>query len=94
MARIIPYKVAASQRVNTREFLSYVASRGYRANPFLNTTAAAEGQPIKVVGYELIGPRRNRKVVPVMPDGLLPLLDVVLWCDGIDYATSKIRGRR
>jgi hypothetical protein len=88
VVKTIPHRVAASRCVTTREFLSYVASRDCRANP------ALDGQPLQVVGYELIGPCRNRKVVPVTPDGLLPLLDVVLWCDEVDYATAKYRGRR
>lgn len=80
--------------VTPREFLSYVAGRGYQAAPVVNTaTAAGDGQPIRVVGYELTGPRRNRKTVPLSPDGRLPLFDAVLWCDGVEDITTR-RARR
>lgn len=95
MVRIIPHRVAVSQHMTTREFLSYVASQGYRANPVLNglNSEPVGSQPLKVVGYELVGPRRNRKLVLLSSDGLLPLLDVVLWCDGVHGANVKPRRR-
>jgi hypothetical protein len=73
-----------------KDFCDYVASRGYRTEPVLtNTTADRFG----IVGYRLIGPRGNKKIVGKNADGLLPLFDAQLWCDGVDCATSRLRGR-
>jgi len=36
------------------------------------------------------GPRGNKKVVGKNADGLLPLFDAQLWCDGVDYSTSAV----
>lgn len=76
------------------DFLAYVASRGYRAEPILNLTVAAEGEPLQVVGYTLRAPRGNKTVVPMDAGGLLPLFDAQLWADGVDYSTRKIQERR
>ena len=75
------------------DFIAYVESRGYRATPITNTIAAAEGAYLKVVGYELRGPRGNKTVVGKRPDGTLPKFDAELWCDGVDYATARIKDR-
>jgi hypothetical protein len=70
------------ERMNIPE---YVKSRGYKAEPILNSQAAAEGQPLQVMGYLLRGPRGNKKVVT--PDDMF---GTELWCDGVDYATKRI----
>ncbi|WP_210180604.1 hypothetical protein, partial [Bradyrhizobium jicamae] len=46
----------------------YVASRGYRSEPFTNSWEAAEGAPLRVMGYTLRGPRGNRTVMARYPD--------------------------
>lgn len=79
------------QLVQPHVFIDYVASRGYKALPLTNSQAAAEGADLKIMAYELIGPRRNRTVVIKDGDGLLSLDAAALWCDGVDYSTSKLR---
>jgi hypothetical protein len=67
---------------------AYVESRGYKAEPLLNSIAAAEGRPLEVVGYTLRGPRGNKKVVT--PDDMF---GTKLWCDSVDYATKRVRSK-
>jgi hypothetical protein len=76
------------------ELCKYVASRGFKAQPIMNTHAAAEGQPLRVMGYQLKGPRGNRTTVAQTPDGDYSFDAVRLWCDGVDYATTKVMERR
>jgi hypothetical protein len=83
---------ATKEFVTPREFVAYVESRGYAAAPITNTTAAASGADLEIVGYELRGPRGNKTVVG-KTDGKLPLFDARLWADGVDYATRKIKNR-
>jgi hypothetical protein len=80
--------------VSPEDLIAYVTRRGYRANPMLNTIAAGAGQPLAVTGYLLIGPRGNRHALVKTREGLLPLDDAKLWCDGVDYATAAIRRKR
>jgi hypothetical protein len=67
----------------------FVKSRGYNVEPVLNTGAAAEGKPLQLMGYRLIGPRGNEKVVEI--DNLFA---AQLWCDGVDYASRKVAARK
>lgn len=80
--------------VQPREFIDYVTSRGYKALPLTNSQAVAEGAELKIMAYELVGPRHNRTIVMKNADGLLPLDDAALWCDGVDYATKKVASKR
>jgi hypothetical protein len=66
----------------------YVKSRGYSAKPILNSQAATEGKPLQVMGYELRGPRGNKKVVAADD-----MFGTELWCDGVDYATKRISAK-
>jgi hypothetical protein len=75
--------------LSPREFTAYVEQRGYKATPVTNSIAAAEGADLMIVGYELRGPRGNKKFVGKNSDGLLPQFDAQLWADGVDYATAK-----
>jgi len=77
--------------IEVTEFLEYVQRRGYKALALLNTTGVGEGKDMQINAYELRGPRGNRKVVIKDKDGLLSLFDAQLWCDGVDYATQRIR---
>ena len=81
------------QTVTPTEFTAYVASRGYRTEPMFNSIAAGDGAPLEVTGYELRGPRGNKTVVIKEKDGRLSLFSAQLWCDSVDYATSKLRRR-
>lgn len=81
----------ATEYVAPHAFIDFVKARGYRAIPITNTTAASEGADLQIVAYELRGPRGNKKVVGKNRDGLLPLFDAKLWCDGVDYATAKTK---
>lgn len=81
---------AFKMTVGPREFCAYVDCRGYEAFPVTNTIAASEGQPLEVVGYDLRGPRGNKTFVPKGKDGKLSIEAAALWCDGVDYATTKI----
>ena len=77
-----------------QDFIAYVEGRGYRAVPIANTIAVAlDGADLAIVGYELRGPRGNETVVGKRSDGTLPKFDAELWCDGVDYATSRLKGR-
>lgn len=66
---------------------AYVESRGYHAKPILNTDAATQGLPLRVMGYELRGPRGNKTVITGED-----MFVAKLWCDGVDYATRKMAG--
>ena len=80
--------------VPPRTFTDYVAERGYTTSPVVNGQGAvADGQDLRVVGYDLIGPRGNRGFVPKDGD-LIDLDAAALWCDGVDYATRKVQERR
>ena len=74
--------------VKPEDFIAYVNSRSYVAVPLTNSQAAAEGAEPRIGGYELRGPRGNRHVTLKNRDGLLPLGEARLWCDGVDYATG------
>lgn len=81
--------------VETPDFLEYVASRGYKAQPLLNTAEVGmDGVPLRVVGYTLLGPRGNQTVVPKDADGRLARCHAKLWADGVDYATSRVARKR
>jgi len=69
----------------------YVAGRGYKAQPLMNTLAAADGAQLKVMAYQLAGPRGNRTTVAQDRDGEYSFDAVKLWCDGVDYATSRLK---
>lgn len=45
----------------------------------------------KPAGYTLIGPRRNKLVLPVDEHGNVSADRVRLWLDGIAYGTAKIQ---
>jgi hypothetical protein len=76
------------------QLMDYVASRGYRSGPVTNSYAAANGEPLRVMGYALLGPRGNRTVVCRYPDDTYSFDAVKLWCDGVDYATKRVLARR
>lgn len=65
----------------------YVEARGYQATRLFNTIAAAEGEPVKLMGYQLNGPRGNKTFIET--DNLEAAR---LWCDGVDYATGRLKG--
>jgi hypothetical protein len=77
--------------VSATEFVAYVESRGYKTEPVL--VLADEGVPLRVGGYTLMGPRGNKKTVIKNNNGLLPLFDAELWCDGVDYSTAQLKRR-
>lgn len=81
--------------VETAVFLEYVAERGYKAEPLLNTTEVGmTGVPLRVVGYTLLGPRGNQTIVPKDADGRLARCHARLWADGVDYATARLAKKR
>lgn len=71
--------------VTAAEFIGYVRSRGYRADPILTDTT-----PARINGYMLLGPRGNRRAVCMRADGLMPLADARLWCDGVNYGSAAV----
>lgn len=78
-----------------QEFLDYVRIRGIKAEPIHNDIAAAQnGTPLQVRGYDLIGPRKNRKVVVIEQNGTLNLSPVKLWLDGIEYASIALKTQK
>lgn len=79
------------RKVAAMELVAYVESRGYTATPVTNSTVAAAGVPLKVVGYELSGPRGSKTFLPKDKDDLLSLDAAALWADGVDYASSKAK---
>jgi hypothetical protein len=78
------------QFVEPRDFVAYVKSRGYRAEP-LYTIAY---KPARLAGYSLRGPRGAKKTVIANAEGQLPLFDAQLFCDGWDYTATRNRGKR
>lgn len=79
-----PKNMRATVRdVTADEFAAYVKQRGYKTN-LLNGGG----------GFELIGPRKNRKVVLAHPNGLFPLDSAALWCDCVEYATIAIETKK
>jgi hypothetical protein len=76
------------------ELCRYVESRGFKANPLMNTQAATEGDPLRIMGYQLTGPRGNRTTIVQDRDGSYRFDGIKLWCDCVDYATSKIMKRK
>lgn len=82
------------QKMTQGELRQMAAAGSFRAEPILNSDAAAEGSPLKVMGYTLRGPRGNRKVVELDDDGMVDFASVKLWLDGIAYANAKIEARR
>jgi len=77
------------------DLVAYVEARGYAITPITNATAAAQdGVDLKIMAYELRGPRGNKTILCKNRDGLLSLGAAQLWCDGVDYATASLRARR
>lgn len=82
-------------KVQPRDFVEYVKSRGYDATPITNCIAAVQdGASLEVVAYELKGPRRGRAIVEKDKAGLLSIDRASLYCDGWDYSTRKIAERK
>lgn len=78
-----------------RDFIAYVQYRGYTATPITNCIAAIQGgAELRVVAYELTGPRGSRAIVEKSPDGLLSVDRAALHCDAWDYARSKVAERK
>jgi hypothetical protein len=77
--------------VDPKDFIAYVRSRGYRVSPLLALNGHDAGLDLVINGYELRGPRNNKKIVIKNKDGLLSLFDARLWCDGVDYATARVQ---
>ena len=87
--------LASLKLVPVRTMLDYVEARGYRATPITNHVQfLQEGGELVVMGYELRGPRGNRKVIEKGEDGMVSLASVELWCDMIDYSSAKLAERR
>lgn len=80
--------------LTAHQLMNYVAGRGYRSGPMTNSWEAANGAPLRVMGYMLLGPRGNRTTVACYPDGTYSFDAVKLWCDGVDYATRKVAERK
>jgi hypothetical protein len=81
--------------VDAGEFVEYVKNRGYTCEPLTNSGACAqEDAALKIMGYRLVGPRRNTTIVPKGPNDQLDLEQASLWCDGVDYSTKKIKERQ
>lgn len=78
-------------RITPRELQKMAVAGSFRVEPILNSIAAAEGEPLRVAGFTLHGPRRNRTVLFLDADGLVDVAPVTLWLDCIDYATAKMR---
>ena len=87
-----PLKQAASctDYVTPSAFIAYVRTRGYRVSPLMALDGHDAGLDLVINGYELRGPRNNKKIVIKNKDGLLSLFDARLWCDGVDYANARV----
>jgi hypothetical protein len=76
-----------------RTLLDAIAARGkgYKAIPVTNHIQfMQEGGELEIMGYELRGPRGNRKLITKDEDGLVSMSSVELWLDMIDYSSAKI----
>lgn len=69
--------------VTADEFAAYVKQRGYKASLLSGGGC-----------FELVGPRKNRKIVLAHPSGLFPLDSAALWCDCVEYATIAIQTKK
>jgi len=74
---------------NGASLRSYVRSRGYKVEEIFNSTAAAEGQPLRIMGYAIKGPRNSKGVITRLPSEFFDKNAVSLICDGFDYAAKK-----
>lgn len=78
-----------------RDMLDAVEAKGYTATPVTNHIQfMQEGGSLEIMGYELRGPRGNRKLIEKDADGLVSMASVELWFDMIDYSTNKITERK
>jgi len=77
-------------KITIPEMIGYIHDRGYRAERIFNDQE--QGAALRTVGLKLIGPRGNKHTL-VSDDGLVDLDMASLWCDGVDYATTKIMMR-
>lgn len=48
----------------------------------------------KVIGLQLVGPRRNSQFLEQEPHGGYSMEKAELWCDGVDYASDKLAARK
>jgi len=79
--------MADNKFADSTEIIAYVIKRGYATEPVSDDAGM-------IVGFKLIGPRGNKKIIGINDDGLLSLLHVKFWCDGVDYATASMTARR
>ena len=82
-----------TDRLTSEELHAKGAQHHFTITNVFNVTAAASGEPLKVVGYTLRGPRGNRTFLDKGEDGCVSSERLQLWLDCVAYAGLKIKRR-
>lgn len=81
--------------IPARDMIDMLEAKGITVTPILNTISVVrDAASLRTMGYDLHGPRGNRKVVQKERDGTVEITMIELWLEGIEYATNKINRRK
>jgi hypothetical protein len=82
-----------TDRLTSEQLRAKGVEHHFSVTNVFNTTAAASGEPIAVVGYTLRGVRGNKLFLDKGEDGCVSAERLQLWLDCVAYAGLKIKRR-